>query len=226
MCGRFDTSGLFWRDIWQQLTSFAPVKSPPVNLEPNEDVRPTTRQVTARLDQDGEFLVEPMRWSLVPFWYKGRVKPGARGAGDGFKLTTFNCRIEPFCGATDPKTGEPYKKPAAFRGPFERRRCIVPCSAWWEWQPPDKIKHRFARADGQPIWFAGLWDTCTTADEGEFRSFTIMTGPSEGHLAEYHDRAPVILDQDDWAVWLDPTKDAKDLLQAVRPARFEVVRAG
>lgn len=101
----------------------------------------------------------------------------------------------------------------------------MPCTAWWEWKEEGgKCKHRFARADGKPIWFAGLWDTCTTVGEGEFKS-TIMTGPSERHLAEYHDRAPVILDEEDWRVWLDPTQDAKELLRAVRPARFDVVRA-
>lgn len=52
-----------------------------------------------------------------------------------------------------------------------------------------------------------------------------MTGLSEGHLAEYHGRAPVILDPEDWGVWLDPAQDAKALLQALRPARLEVVRA-
>lgn len=225
MCGRFDTSGLTWAEIHRQLSGFAPVKSPPQNLEPNPDVRPTTRQITARLDIDGQFLVELMRWSLIPFFYKGRLKPSARGAGDGFKLTTFNCRVEPFSGAIDPATSEPYKKQATFRGPFERRRCIVPASAWWEWQGADKIKHRFARADGHPISFAGLWDTTTTVDEGQIQSFTIMTGPSDGHLAEYHDRAPLILEPDDWGVWLDPAKDATALLRSVRPARFEVVRA-
>jgi putative SOS response-associated peptidase YedK len=212
MCGRFDTSHLTWAEIHRQLSGFAPVKTPPVNLEPNPDVRPTTRQVTARLDQDGEFIVEPMRWSLIPFWHKGRVKPSARGAGDGFKLTTFNARVED-C-ATKP----------AFRGPFKSRRCIVPCSAWWEWREEEggKVKYRFARGDGQPIWFAGLWDTCNTADEGEVRSFTIMTGPSAGHLAEYHDRAPVILDREDWSAWLDTAQDAHGLMARVRPERFRV----
>lgn len=212
MCGRFDTSRLTFREIHDQLAGFAPVRTAPLNMEPNPDVRPTTRQVTARLE-DGGFILEPMRWSLIPFFYKGRVKPSARGAGDGFKLTTFNARIE-----------EVASKPT-YRDCFKKRRCIVPASAWWEWQPPDKVKHRFSRADGKPIWFAGLWETCTTADEGELRSFTIMTGPSDGHLAEYHDRAPVILDPEDWGVWLDPAQDCNEIMRAVRPARFEVVRA-
>lgn len=145
MCGRFDSSGLTWAEIHRQLSGLAPVKSPPQNLEPNPDVRPTTRQFTARVE-DGAFVVGAMRWSLIPFWYKGTVKPSARGAGDGFKLTTFNARTEPFTGAIDPKTGEPFKVQAAYRDPFKRRRCIVPCSAWWEWKDEEggKCKQRFA----------------------------------------------------------------------------------
>ncbi|OHB40643.1 MAG: hypothetical protein A2882_12140 [Phenylobacterium sp. RIFCSPHIGHO2_01_FULL_70_10] len=47
MCGRFDTSHLYWRDIHDQLANLIPVRTEPLNLEPNDDVRPTTPQVTA-----------------------------------------------------------------------------------------------------------------------------------------------------------------------------------
>jgi putative SOS response-associated peptidase YedK len=48
-----------------------------------------------------------------------------------------------------------------------------------------------------------------------------MTGPSAGWLADYHDRAPVILEPAEWSMWLDPAQDAGELLAAVRPERFE-----
>lgn len=44
-----------------------------------------------------------------------------------------------------------------------------------------------------PIGFTGLWDMWTMKEDGEFKSVTLMTGPLERHLAEPHDRAPVIL---------------------------------
>lgn len=213
MCGRFDTTSLTWAEIYDQLSRFGRVKSTPLNLEPNPDVRPTTAQITARLDADGGWVVEKMRWGLVPFWRNGKpLKDTSKGAGDGFKLTTFNARVE---GCATSMT---------FKGAFAKRRCIVPASAWYEWTGPDghKIKHRFERSDGGTIWFAGLWDRCTTPDAGEVASFTILTGPSAGQLSAYHDRAPVILDPDDWAVWLDPSADAEPLMAAVRPERFAV----
>jgi len=65
MCGRFDPSHLNWRDIHDQLAALIPVTSAPLNLEPNDDVRPTTAQVTARI-VDGGWVLERMRWGLVP----------------------------------------------------------------------------------------------------------------------------------------------------------------
>ena len=107
---------------------------------------------------------------------------------------------------------------------FAKRRCIVPASAWYEWtgEPGSKVKHRFARCDGRAIWFAGLWDRCATPDAGAITSFTILTGPSAGWLSDYHSRAPVILEDSEWAAWLDPTADATSLLSNARPERFEV----
>jgi len=193
MCGRFDTSHLTWAEIYDALKTFSRVVSDVSWSDPNPDVRSTTSQLTARLGEDGWHL-EKMRWGLVPFWRNGKpIKDTAKGAGDGFKLTTFNCRVE---GVTTAAT---------FKGAFARRRCIVPASAWWEWteEQGGKVKHRFARRDGKPLWFAGLWDRCTSTDQGEVASFTIMTGPSDGWLGDYHSRAPVILEPDEWLDWLD-----------------------
>lgn len=212
MCGRFDTSHLTWSDIHRHLSDLIPVTTPPLNLEPSGDVRPTTSQLTARLE-DGGWVLEKMRWGLVPFWRNGKpLKDTEKGKGDGFKLTTFNCRVETCSSA------------ATFKHAFAKRRCIVPASAWFEWtgEAGSKLKHRFARADGRAIWFAGLWDRCSTPDAGDFGSFTIMTGPSAGWLNDYHDRAPVILEPEEWTAWLDPSTDAQGLMAAVRPERFEL----
>src|SRR4051812_11918853 len=131
MCGRFDTSHLTWADIHQQLSTLLPVATAAPNMEPNDDVRPTTKQLVARIE-DGAWKVEAMRWGLVPFWRSGKpLQDTAKGAGDGFKLTTFNCRVGNFWREQDE---DPDPKPGAtFREAFARRRCIVPASAWYEW---------------------------------------------------------------------------------------------
>ena len=220
MCGRFDTSHLTWADVHEILSGYRGVRTEPINdMAPNDDVRPTDPQLVARLDGDA-FVLEPMRWGLIPRSYKGRVRPSARGAKDGFQLTTFNCRAEPF-------TGEDPKVPWSYRFAFQERRGLAFASRWYEWVGPEgkKVKHAFRRADGRPVVFAALWDRANTLDEGEVTSFTIMTDKSAGILADYHTRAPVVLEPEDFATWLDPSAETAELLKAVRPERFVVERA-
>jgi len=211
MCGRFDTTHLTWADIHAQLSNWGNVKTPPINLEPDDDVRPTTQQIFARLE-DGAWIVEKGRWGLVPHWRNGKpLKDTTKGANDGWKMTTFNARCEGVATAS------------TFKGAYARRRCLVPASAWYEWtgEKGDKTKHTFRRADGGIIWFAGLWDKVSTSDAGDVTSFTIITGDSAGMLADYHTRAPVILEPEDFDVWMDPANDPTEVWAAVRPDRFE-----
>lgn len=217
MCGRFDTSQLTWADIHAQLSVFAEISTPPLNLEPDDDVRPTTRQLTARLE-GGAWALERMRWGLVPGWRSGEpLKDSEKGKGDGFKLTTFNARSETV--ATS----------AVFRSAFARRRCLVPASAWYEWTGDKgaRTRWRFSRADGEPLlMFAGLWDHAETPDAGPVDSFTVLTHPSSGLLAEYHHRAPVVLERDDWMGWLDVTRDPAPLFTPDTVDQFHVTRVG
>jgi SOS response associated peptidase (SRAP) len=101
MCGRFETTGKFtWAEIHEALSTIAPVTTPPLNLQPDDDVRPTTMQTTARLESDG-WVVERMRWGLVPFWRSGKpLKDTEKGRDDGFKLSTFNARSETCAGTS------------------------------------------------------------------------------------------------------------------------------
>lgn len=215
MCGRFDTSHLSWQQIHDQLSRFANVSTSPLNIEPNDDVRPTTRQMTARL-VEGSWVIEKMRWGLVPFWRSGKpLKDTEKGKGDGFKLTTFNGRCETVSTS------------AVFKGAFARRRCVVPASAWYEWtgEKGAKEKWRFSRTDGAPVFFAGIWDQAETTDDGKVDSFTILTMPSGGPLERFHDRAPVILDPDEIMPWVTLSGAPEGFYDPNRCGRFEVERA-
>jgi putative SOS response-associated peptidase YedK len=65
-------------------------------------------------------------------------------------------------------------KSGMFRRALERRRCLVPADAFYEWKVVEggKQPYAIARQDGQSIAFAGLWEpprrtprwrSCTTA---------------------------------------------------------------
>lgn len=208
MCGRYDTTGRFtWSEIHAALSTFGEVRSAALNLEPNDDVRPTTRQAIARRDADGAFQVEAARWGFIPFWANGKTLDAACRGRDGRTMSTFNARTD-----VSPM----------FRAAVKSRRCVVPASGWYEWTGGKgaKVRHRFGRADGGLVWFAGLWSRVTLADAGEVQTFTIFTGPSEGWLAEYHDRQPVVLEPNEIGGWLDCANDPAPFFEARRPERF------
>ena len=91
-----------------------------------------------------------------------------------------------------------------FRGAYKARRCMVPADASYEWQGVDGGKQPYAtaRQDGQPMAFAGLWESFLWPDETILRTFTIVTTEANANVAELHNRMPVILEPPDWPAWL------------------------
>jgi hypothetical protein len=59
-----------------------------------------------------------------------------------------------------------------------------------------------ARQDGRPLAFAGIWESFCWPDETVHRSFAIMTTRPNAEIDELQDRMPVILEEQDWPVWL------------------------
>jgi putative SOS response-associated peptidase YedK len=64
-----------------------------------------------------------------------------------------------------------------FRRALAQRRCVVPADALDEWRVIEggKQPYAIARQDGQPMPFAGLWESFKWPDATVTRSFTIMT---------------------------------------------------
>lgn len=168
---------------------------------PEANIRPTNVAPVIRY-HEGQRLALPARWGLIPSWAKD----------DKIAQHTFNARSE--------TVGE---KPS-FRAAFKRRRCIVPASAFYEWRaiPGQKKKEklRFASPDGEPLALAGLWEAWHRPNTDEVvESFTIITTSANGFMAPIHDRMPVILNDADVDIWLDPEQSNPLLLQELlRPA--------
>jgi hypothetical protein len=80
----------------------------------------------------------------------------------------------------------------------------VPADAFYEWRvvKGGKQPYAIARQDGELMAFAGLWEGFRWADGNVTRSFAIITTDASADVAELHDRMPVILEPEDWPVWL------------------------
>jgi putative SOS response-associated peptidase YedK len=133
--------------------------------------------------ETGKPEVAPMRFGLVPHWYRKSFKD--------WKATTFNARIE-----------EADDKPA-FKGAYRYRRAVVPAEAFYEWSGPKhaRTKWRITRDDNQPLGFAAIWDEVDCFEGGLF-SFAILTRAAGGQMSAIHDREPIVLPRDVWSDWI------------------------
>ncbi len=82
-----------------------------------------------------------------------------------------------------------------FRDAFQRRRCLVPASGYYEWKRDDKTKF-FFRDPGRLLYMAGLYR------EEEGGSFVILTREAAPDQAFIHERMPVILPRAQQRRWL------------------------
>ncbi|MFH1726479.1 MAG: SOS response-associated peptidase family protein, partial [Elusimicrobiota bacterium] len=65
--------------------------------------------------------------------------------------------------------------------------------------------------------FAGLWDRWRVPGETPLDTFTVLTTSANSLVAEVHARMPVILREDDEALWLDPEADRESLAALLVP---------
>lgn len=181
MCGRF-TYFFTWSEIHAQLEAFVESLSRAMRdtagPAASYNAAPKQQVPVLRLD-DGQIGPAMMQWWLVPHWSKEATS----------RYATFNARSE--TAATTP----------AFRDSFKRRRCVLPASGFYEWQKTgDKSKqpHYITRADGMPLFFAGLWDCW----RDELESCTVLTTTPNEDMRALHDRMPCILEPEDVERWI------------------------
>jgi putative SOS response-associated peptidase YedK len=177
MCGRFAIT--LPPEAMARLFQAEPANDLPES--PRYNICPT-QTVAAVALAGGRRRLGPMRWGFIPRWYKA--------PNDGPLL--FNARSETVA-----------EKPA-FREAARARRCLIPAAGFYEWKPGVVPKEPWfiARADGEPMVFAGVWQVWTGPDDQRLTTCAIVTAAAEGAMAALHDRVPVVLEPADWGLWL------------------------
>ena len=107
-----------------------------------------------------------------------------------------------------------------FREVFVHKRGIAPATEIYLKQTVGGTDKRFAisRSDGQPMAQAALLDAYTRPDGRVIRTYCIVTVEATGEVAAIHDRMPLVLEPDDWALWLGETEgDPASLLRPSAP---------
>ena len=181
MCGRF-TNRLTWREIVALYRLSVPAQ-PERNLPGRYNICPTDTIDTV-VERDGKRDLVPMRWGLVPWWWKKKAKETP---------ATFNARAETV--ATKPM----------FRDAFKRKRCLIPASGYYEWKTTEtgKQPYYFSTENGSPLTIAGLWDEWKDIETGEpLNSCTMVITTANEFVSKIHDRMPALLTPYQFDGWL------------------------
>jgi putative SOS response-associated peptidase YedK len=179
MCGRYT---LATPDPFDLRARFPIGES--VEIRRRYNVAPGDSVLGVTTDREGRPRGELLRWGLVPSW--------AKSPDTGLKM--INARLETVT-----------EKPA-FRGAFERYRCLIIADGFYEWQRREGgPKHPFhiTRRDCAPFAFAGPWSIWHGEQGTTLRTCTILTEAANAAIAPLHDRMPVILARDAEREWLD-----------------------
>ena len=93
----------------------------------------------------------------------------------------------------------------------------MPAAAYYEWLdgPNGKVPFAVARLDSDPVVFGGMWEEWRSPDGEKLRTFATVTTEANKQLSVIQDRMPVIIEHEDWPLWLGEAEgDPKSLLRA------------
>jgi len=90
-----------------------------------------------------------------------------------------------------------------FQQSFATRRCLVPCSGWYEWrlEGKNKVKYRFTHSNNEPLYMAGIW-----YENDEHQLVTLTTTPNP-KCATFHKRMPVLILPENIDYWFNANID-------------------
>ena len=165
---------------------------------PRFNVAPQTEIPVIRAGTGSGRQVLPMRWGLIPHWAKD----------PSIAANLINARAETIA-----------EKPA-FRDSYAARRCLVPASAFYEWQNIGNGKQPFAIRVKESDSFAigGIWSAWHAPGGDTLLTVCLITTAPNTLMAPIHSRMPVIVSAVHHDLWLNGPKEAARHLLAPYPA--------
>ena len=164
-------------------------KAHPAPLVRAGEVRPTNVAAVLAMDKQQKPALFPMIW--------GFTTPGR-------KVPIINARSESAA-----------EKPL-FLEAWEKHRCVIPASRYFEWQHTptedgrETVSTKFAiqPKDAEIMFLCGLY----RIEENKLPAFIILTRQASEDVASIHERMPLMLPKEAIKAWINPSVSAKTVL--------------
>ena len=153
------------------------------------NIAPSQPILAIRQNESNKPILDVMKWGLIPSWVKNL---------NSWKSNLINARAETVA-----------EKPS-FRGAFKYRPCLIPVSGFYEWTQ-DKQPYYFQLKNNKLFALAGLWESWSNGED-ELVSCTIVTTKADREAAKIHHRMPVIIQPENYPLWLGELDERKQLL--------------
>ncbi len=164
--------------------------------QPNYNVAPTQKMPI--LLYDGQRIVRPMRWGLIPTWAK-----------DPNNLPMFiNARSETL------------KEKRSFSNLLGANRCVVITDGYYEWRKigSGKQPYYISKPDRSILPMAGLWAQSIDNQGHPVFTYTVITSAANHDLEFIHPRMPAFLSKENLDIWIDCDNHDSDIaLQLLKP---------
>ncbi|WP_144392850.1 SOS response-associated peptidase [Pleionea sediminis] len=181
MCGRYLLRN---QPDWANHTPWNQYWEDISQFVPRYNIAPS-QQCPVIINNDGQPQLVAMQWGFRPTWAKlSFAKINSRGE------TLFSSKM--------------------FSKAAHQTRCLVPADGFYEPKGDSSQKtrpwHLFQYEDRHVFMMAGIW-THHQSESEDYLNFSIVTTEANSLMKPIHHRMPVILEKEQWALWLNSSED-------------------
>ena len=135
--------------------------------------------------------LEMLQWGLTPHWVQEK-------------------NIKPLINARLETLG----KKMSFKNLITSYRCLIIADGYYEWKRQENVKtpYYFTREDNQPMFFAGIYKD---------HQFLIITGEASSHVADIHQRQPVVINEEDLDEYFNLKTEGTNFLKSYQAPKLK-----
>jgi putative SOS response-associated peptidase YedK len=165
------------------------------------------------ITDDNPDEIQFFQWGIIPSWVKDK------DTADNLRNSTLNAKAETI-----------FEK-ASFKHSIRKKRCLILCSGFFEWQKikGKKYPYYISLKDDEVFVFGGIWSSWTNKETGEIiNTYSVITTEANEFVGNIHNtkkRMPLILEPEDALKWIDKNRTEEEIKNLMKPCNASKMKA-